>query len=275
MSTAGNEVFNARVGGTTPLLTGTGTVLLSGYSSGSYVSIMQPTAAGATLTIGSGITIHGGWGQVGNAGLGLVNQGTINADVSGQTLTVTGTNWTNSAPSVLKATAGTLSLQGSWSNPLGSTVSALTGGALTLGGTWSNAGVISINAGTLNLVSNFTTAQLGTVNRTGGTVNLYAGWNNTGNTYDLALPGDLGAVTLLTGSQITGGTVTSSNVATVGLTVPQSNSTTLSNVTLGANLTANSFATITVPDTLMTPPRNHTGPDWPRAASAPVSSWSG
>jgi hypothetical protein len=234
---------------TTPLLTGTGTVLLSNNTAGyaGTLSYVQPTVG--ALTIANGITIHGGYGQVGTAALGLTNNGIINADVAGQPLTVTGTGWTNGTTSVLEATAGTLSLLGSWTNPLGNTIAALTGGTLTLGGTWSNAGIIVENGGTLNLASNFTTAQLGTVNRTAGTVNLSSAWSNSGS-YDLAAVGDVGALNLLTGSSITGGTVMSSSMSTIGLTIPVGNTTTLSGLTLGANLTANLGATITVPDTL-------------------------
>ncbi|MEI7429383.1 MAG: filamentous hemagglutinin N-terminal domain-containing protein, partial [Betaproteobacteria bacterium] len=200
-----------------------GSVLLSSNHP-SYTSLVQATTSGATLTIGSGITIHGsGGGTVGNVSQGLINNGVINADTGG-TLTVTGSNWSNSATGVIRATSGTLNLAGT---------------------NWQNLGTIAVSGGTLNLASAVTTAQFGTVSRTGGTVTLSSVWTNPG-TYDLAAAGNLGSINL-SGGQIIGGTVTSSN-AGVGLTVPYRSNGTLSGVTLGANLTA--IGTVTIPDTL-------------------------
>ena len=76
-------------------LGGTGTVVF-GQDSPNTLLVSD---AGTTLTIGSGITVRGQSGAVGyNPSLGLgttngsvVNQGTIQADVSGGTITVDGT----------------------------------------------------------------------------------------------------------------------------------------------------------------------------------------
>ena len=128
----------------------------------------------ATLTIGPGITVQGSMsgligGQYNNDS--VVNQGTINADTAGQTITI-----------------GV----------------ALTGGVLN----WSNAGLLqTASGGTLNLSGQLTTAGLGTFSSTGGTVNLTGTLDNTGTT--LALTAATGSLTL-SGGTIQGGTVTAS-----------------------------------------------------------------
>jgi hypothetical protein len=69
--------------------------------------VVEPVSG--TLTIGPGITIHGQQGLLGNSSLPLVNQGTIDADASGQTISVTGNSVTNTG--TLAANNGTLSVR--------------------------------------------------------------------------------------------------------------------------------------------------------------------
>ena len=160
---------NSVLGGTN------GSVVFSNLSNSVY-NTLQENLAGGTLTIGPGITIHGGTGSIGyNPNIGgpsnvaVINQGTILADSAG-TLTVNGTNWCNSgtiqAPAAAMLVAGRLVVQhrqvsirrqlncGTWSN-LGdqrtssrSTWAAVllawdfsrTGGTVNLTGTLNNAG---------------------------------------------------------------------------------------------------------------------------------------
>jgi len=67
---------------------------------------------GATLTAGSGVRLHGAGGIGANyVNDGFINQGTISADMSGQTLSVSFTSWTNSGTLGAKDRA-TLALDG-------------------------------------------------------------------------------------------------------------------------------------------------------------------
>ena len=209
----------------TQTLDGTGSVVFGNYwwwVNGLYV---QDNGSAATLTIGSGITVHGGNGQVSaqNGDASIVNGGTINADTSGETigvsgggspgtftndgtleatnggslsvsnlagnigvatvsdsgssLTLNGTNYVNNLG--LSAPAGTaLQLDGTWINPAGQTITA-TGATLDLGdqpssstNAWFNAGTITATNSTVNLGGEFTLTDLGTLNRSGGTVNI-------------------------------------------------------------------------------------------------------
>ncbi len=135
-------------------LSGTGSVLFGNSS----VNALRLTTAGTTLTIGSGITVHGHSGAVGySANIGgpsnvaLVNQGTIAADVAGGTITLTGTNGvTNAATGMLRASGGTLAVS-------------------SLG---ANSGLISVGAGSIVAITGgFTNAATGTVSTDiGGTL---------------------------------------------------------------------------------------------------------
>lgn len=92
-------------------LSGTGTVVFNGAAA------LRQTASAGTLTIGSGITIRGGagsgysgtigfasiWG--GNSDVSVINEGTINADTSGKSITISGATWTNTGS--LRTAAGT------------------------------------------------------------------------------------------------------------------------------------------------------------------------
>ncbi|MGD1277517.1 MAG: PA14 domain-containing protein [Tepidisphaeraceae bacterium] len=207
----------------TQTLDGTGSVVFGG--SGGNGLFVQDNGSAATLTIGSGITVHGGNGQVSaqNGDASIVNGGTINADTSGETigvsgggspgtftndgtleatnggslsvsnlagnigvatvsdsgssLTLNGTNYVNNLG--LSAPAGTaLQLDGTWINPAGQTITA-TGATLDLGdqpssstNAWFNAGTITATNSTVNLGGEFTLTDLGTLNRSGGTVNI-------------------------------------------------------------------------------------------------------
>ncbi|HND55088.1 MAG TPA: hypothetical protein PLV92_21890, partial [Pirellulaceae bacterium] len=185
--------------------------------SNSVYNVVQQNTAGGTLTIGPGVTIHGGSGSVGyNSNYGgpsnvtLVNQGAILADSAG-TISVNGVNWTNSG-TIAASGGGNLSLTSvttsTWANS--GSISITGGGSLALGGNWSNSGTISETNSTANLGGTFTLAQLGGFSRSGGSVNLVGTLNNTGTT--LALDATTGSWNLV-GGTISGGSVTATGGA--------------------------------------------------------------
>jgi hypothetical protein len=159
-------------------LTGTGTVLMGGYGNNNTIyNYSNQLGAGGTLTIGSGITIHGKNGQIINRleSNTIVNQGTISADVSGGTINIgSGTGTFINQGTLSAINTATLAVRGAWTNNAGANVTA-TGSTLNLGtsgSAWSNAGTITATNSTVNLDGNFTQASLGSFNRTGGTVTL-------------------------------------------------------------------------------------------------------
>src|SRR4029077_504954 len=125
-------------------------------------SLFVPNSGGQstwTLTIGPNVTVHGGTtGYVGydpnlpGAGGGpitssVINQGTIDADTSGGTIYVNGTNWSNT---------GTLKAENT--------------GTLNLLGAWTNSGTVASNGGQVNINSSALTNS-GTISLVGGTMN--------------------------------------------------------------------------------------------------------
>jgi autotransporter-associated beta strand protein len=202
-------------------LSGSGTVVFGGSARGNtlYNNSDQPGAAG-TLTIASGITVHGKNGQVLNnytSGT-ILNQGTISADVSGGTIQVgadnAGTFQNQGTLSALNG--GTLNVYGPWSNAAGANITAGAGSTLNLGsGTtpWSNAGTITATNATVNLGGTFAQADLGTFNRSGGTVNLIG--TVSGN---LALSAATGNVIMGSSGTFQNGTYTASGGASLTLT---------------------------------------------------------
>jgi MBG domain (YGX type)/SdrD B-like domain/Putative Ig domain len=110
-------------GTTSQTLGGTGTLVL-GNSLNNFVG--ESGGSTATLTIGPGVTIRGKNGTVGTSTAGLLQQGTIQADVVGGTITVNGANWSNQ---------GTLRAENGGILIANATLANLSGGTLT-GGTW-------------------------------------------------------------------------------------------------------------------------------------------
>jgi hypothetical protein len=141
-------------------LAGTGTVAFgnsSGYNS------LTVTGTNPVLTIASGITVRGQTGYLGYdsySGIGtstdtVVNQGIIQADVSGGTITINGVN--NVLAGSLSAAAGaTLALNGSYANA-GNTLSLSGAGTITSSAT--------VTGGTINVASG------GAFSESGGTLN--------------------------------------------------------------------------------------------------------
>ncbi len=230
-STDGALVFSA-----TETLGGSGSLL---FGANQFNTVSIP--AGQTLTVGPNVTVHGQNGVFGtsaisynNSGGSIINQGTIAADEAGQP---TGTP------------LGSLSILTDGGLANSGTLQASNGGTLYVynyagqsTATWSNTGTLSVNNGTLNLGGTFTPADLGTFNRTGGTVNLIGVLNNN-NAPGLVLNDSTGSWNLQ-GGQINGGTVTTtgSNVLRAVAGGYQGQPT-LNGVTLAGTLDLTAFHT--------------------------------
>ena len=137
---AGSNTF-LYVGGTGSSATLNGGTVTLESAAGGGSSFIRQAAAGKTLTNSSTSTIQG-TGII-DSGLTLVNQGTVNANTSGQTLALNNSPVTNTG--TLQATGGgVLSMSGGTTNNQGGTISSSAGSTVSL-----NAGAV-IQGGTLN-----------------------------------------------------------------------------------------------------------------------------
>ncbi|WP_345736066.1 Ig-like domain-containing protein [Prosthecobacter algae] len=170
------------------------------------------------LTFEPGISFHFGhyaglraYGQTAH----LIIKGSINANVPippevnyATAVYMTG-RFTNEG--TITATAGNLHFEGYTDQP------------------WTNLGTLNLSGtGKLTMAGDFTLAQLGTLNRTGGTVNIAGTLDNTGKT--LALNAATGSWNILSAGKILGGTVTTADGSL--LTVAQNAVATLESVNL-------------------------------------------
>ena len=158
-----------------PLISGNGEIVLAATNSTLY-----PWTTNTTVTFGAGVTVRG----VGTVyldyqtGSTFVNQGTIRANVPGQTLQLRGNAWQNQG-TIEAVNGGIAQLYGNaWTNQ--GMLGASGGSTLTLGSTgttWSNAhdrlDQRPSTCGTLSL------SALGIFQRTGGSVNLVGTLSNT------------------------------------------------------------------------------------------------
>ena len=177
--------------GASQTLDGSGTVIFSGTNPDDSLALSS-----GTLTIGSGITVQGQNGYLGlspvvggsASSITVVNQGTIQANVSGGTIYVEDASTTNTG--TLDATnGGMLWLQSSNFTPSG-VIEADAGSTITIGGIIDNTGLVFAPTGT------GTVAITGTVD--GGTV-------DAGTLTNLALAGStLNNVTLSGTYQLAG-----------------------------------------------------------------------
>ena len=118
-------------------LSGNGTVVFG--NNASLFNTLRVANGGTTLTIGPDVTVHGNNGVIGyNGSLGgsanvtVINQGTISADVSGGTITITGLNFQNQG--TLEAIAGgVLNVQAQGSSSIGG-IEAFVGGTIDFNG---------------------------------------------------------------------------------------------------------------------------------------------
>ena len=200
-------------------LTGAGTALAIQESrtlTGKTINLEGSSArlavdGNSTLTLGAGTLVRGR-GTVGQAAYvggtsTLVNEGTIRADIAGQTLTVSPNAFTNAPAGRIAVTNGArLGLGGAWTNT--GQISVADASTLDYGGTWNNAGgTVTVDAtSTLNLDGTMSANGLGTIgNAAGGTVNLNGKLDNTG--HNLTFTPATGSWRLR-GGEISGGQIT-------------------------------------------------------------------
>ncbi|HEV7402006.1 MAG TPA: hypothetical protein VGO11_03735, partial [Chthoniobacteraceae bacterium] len=216
----------------TQTLNGTGSIFLTENSNnGVFVAGTAPT-----LTIGSGMTIHGGT-QLANGGyIGtvdstldstIVNNGKIAAD-DAKRLYVSGSKLVNHG--ALEANDAYLEV-GNLSTSSG-TITALNNSAIALSGDhWTNTGTISLSVSNLYLYhGTVTTAGLGVVTASNAKIFVDATLDNTGATLSIDSAG-----WVLEGGTILGGTVQSTHSAALLTTF---NRGVLAGVTLNADLDA-------------------------------------
>jgi hypothetical protein len=177
---------------------------------------VEVEGSGAVLTVGAGATIRStGQARIAAAapaaGQRLVNQGTIAVDA----FLAVSTPGTGGVPGVTPGfhNAGLVQVNNGVFNIIGTsnwintgTITATGANAIVqfLGGPWQNTGTVNIVNATLYMGGSFTTAAIGTINRTGGLVRISGTLNNTGST--LTLNATTGSWELLLG-EIIGGTV--------------------------------------------------------------------
>ena len=192
-------------------------------------------AGGSSFTVSEALSNQGALAVVAGGAMTLqnvlANLGNATIQNAGSNLSVSGTNYTINQG--LAANRGTtVSLNGSWSNAAGSTISADTS-VLNLGSpgaAWSNLGAISSNQATVNLGGTFTVASLGAFNRTGGTVNLVGTLTNTAAA--LALNASSGSW-IMAGGTIIGGAITETEGA---LLLPATGNNVLDGLTIQGSL---------------------------------------
>jgi CARDB/Immunoglobulin domain len=229
-----NSWFGAVNFSGTQTLGGTGTVIFGNQNP--YYNALFLGTANTTLTIGNGITIEGQNGTVGYGSwwggaqnITIINQGAITAGVNGGTIDINGQPVLNQGLMAMGnggqlniqglagnlgqvlANGGGLTLSGTYTN--NSTLTLNSNQTLTLNGNWFNTGTISATNATINLGGTFTVSDLGTFNRSGGTVDLTGTLDNT-NTV-LWLDGNSWGTWILNGGTIEGGIVETTNGASL------------------------------------------------------------
>jgi hypothetical protein len=205
--------------------------------------------AGGTFTISRATipTIVNNQGTLEVSNGEALNVSGLTGDVGTPTMSGTGTSMSLGGSGFtishgLTATAGQiLAIYGSWTNESGSTISA-TGATLDLGdqtssstNVWSNSGTISVTNSTLSLGGEFTTSGLGTLDRSGGTVNVVGTVENSGTT--LAI-GPTTGIWYLSGGTVVGGTLTETEPDELLLT---HNGGTLDGITVDGDIVATGY----------------------------------
>ena len=230
-STYGYLFFAPGTSNIATLATGGAASVVLGASSN---NLIRDTTGSTLMTIGTGITVTGGVGSiyVYQGGSTLTIAGTVDAASAAKTVTI----GNNTAPTTItgtaKASAGILTLAGTWTNA--GTFVMQTGGTINLGGTF---GYMSV------LGARWNRSVSDVVNITGSMV------IGTGNT--LVLDGQTGPLRLF-GGTLTGGTISDSGSSLVctpsggvldGVTIPVGTMLDLSQVN-GAICTLNNATTI-------------------------------
>jgi len=134
---------------------------------------MRELIAGATLTIGSGITVRGKTGYIGyNPNIGgptnpvVVNQGAIQADIATGTITINAAGGSENSGHMSSLNGGVLSLAGSGWRSSG-TLDAGAGSSVSVNASFNNAGNTMAWSGSGTFTSNVTI--------TGGTLVITSG----------------------------------------------------------------------------------------------------
>lgn len=162
---------------------------------------------GTTLTLGPAAVVRGKSGHISASSsptVKLVNQGRIASDRPGGTLFINLSQFENAG--ILSAAEGASVTIVAGNSLNTGTIEVQPGGTFTWNGSWTNQGTLRPNEATLNLGGSFTLARLGTVVRTGGTLNVTGTLELGGET--LALNAATGPWRLVSGGTIRGGTVT-------------------------------------------------------------------
>ncbi len=150
------------------------------------------------LELGPTMTIRGSGSIVGvtNGNGSVTNQGLISADIPDKSLTISAENFVNQG--TLRATNSRLNVSSAWKNE--GNVEALSNSSLVLEKITNN-GTISLSDSELRL-TDFKTAGIGTIVRSGDTKVTLSDWDNTGESFDV--DSAIGDVFL---SSVTGGVV--------------------------------------------------------------------
>jgi hypothetical protein len=174
---SGNVVVNL-TGAGAQMLGGTGEIVFADPGSGiwDWRSFLQ--AASGTLTIGSGITVRGFRGVVGNGGLPLDNQGTIRADAAGAGLVLTASSVSNDG--IVEASGGgTLVVSAPVTNR--GTIQAIGGSLLQVNAALANSGVVDAVAGTVDVNGPLTLEESGVLrSQAGQTISVSGNLVSTG-----------------------------------------------------------------------------------------------
>lgn len=165
-------------------------------------------ATGQTVKIGSGITLQGYGHLLQSSSATLENAGLIHANTAGETLAIQTNVFNNSG--TLKVSDGTLYLQPQ---------------------NWSNSGTLLQSGGEIHTYFATSAANLGKIDSTGGKFNLYGAFDNSNQVLDLGAGGLFGAAQANFFNGIQGGTIKSSDSATLRM-----NGSSLDGVTIAGDL---------------------------------------
>jgi hypothetical protein len=178
---------------------------------------------GTTLTLGPQMLLRGKSGQIGQGDFGtrkMINRGRISADVVGGTFNIAATHFENQG-TLECSNGGKVTIIDGLLNNTGQ-IKTMSAGALTLGGAWTNRGTLSVSEATLNLGGTFKLVDLGTLNRTGGTINLTGLLDLNGET--LTLNSTTGPW-VMNGGTLKGGTVKQTDEGKLLFTLPHAMNT--------------------------------------------------
>jgi len=227
LASTGNSTYLHFNGAQT--LGGTGQVVLAGTT-----SYLDQIDGSGTLTVGPGITIHGAAGTIsGDCANPLVNQGTISADTSNQTLNVS--CFVNQGQ-LIATNGATLSLN-----------------------SFTNNGVIGVSGGTLSLNGAYTTAAMGTISNSNNSTIVLNGTLTgcgaiTGNVVvQGTVQANCGSTLTFSGGTVTNnGTITASNGTVVNFFGPVVNNGLVDNTSGNVHF----FSTLGGSGSVLTPPTN-------------------